>query len=104
MANHEDLVRKLKALSNENRLAIFEYLRAQERERDDAAALDCCSVGDIADQFELALSTISHHIKELYRAGLIHCDRQGQNVICTVNEQAVEDLKGFFEMPAEKGS
>lgn len=87
-------VKLLKALSNENRLAIFERLRRQE------LSCDCpgegCSVGDIAEQFDLTLSTVSHHLKELKEAGLIKCEQRGQFTYCLINEEAVKELHSFF--------
>jgi len=90
----QDTVKLLKALSNDNRLAIFEYLRGRD--------LSCCepgggcSVGDIAQQYDLALSTVSHHIKELKEAGLIRCIQRGQFTYCIINQEKVEELRNFF--------
>lgn len=70
-----------KALSNETRLAVFENIRM------------CCSglavikkenpssVCNVASNFDISLSTISHHLKELRHAGLIRCERKGQNIL-----------------------
>lgn len=90
----EQLVTRLKALANANRMAIFEYLRHQEVSV--LKSPDCPSVGEIAAEFDLALSTVSHHLKELYRAGLIRCERRGKNVFCVVNRQAVKGLREYF--------
>ena len=90
----ELLVTRLKALANDNRMAIFEYLRRQEVSV--LKAPDCPSVGEIASEFDLALSTVSHHLKELYRAGLIRCERRGKNVFCVVNRDALKGLKEYF--------
>ncbi len=83
-----------KALANKNRLEIFEYLRKQEIHCNQAG--DGCNVGDIAQQFDLALSTVSHHIKELYEADLIQCTQRGQFVCCTLNHQTVAELQAYF--------
>jgi ArsR family transcriptional regulator len=87
-------VTRLKALANENRMAIFEYLRQHEITL--LKSPDCPSVGEIAAEFDLALSTVSHHLKELYRAGLIRCERRGKNVFCVVNREALRGLKEYF--------
>ncbi len=83
-AAHHDLSRAFRALANPNRLAIF------ERIHDDGL---CCrtdrkgnTVCAIADDFQLALSTVSHHLKELRAAGLITCERRGQQVVCAINQ------------------
>jgi DNA-binding transcriptional ArsR family regulator len=70
-----------KALSNENRLAIFEQIRSSccsEGKLDKDNRLSVCSV---AGHFDISLSTISHHIKELKTAGLVKCDRKGQSIL-----------------------
>ncbi len=70
----------LKALGNENRLAIFEQIRAGHGrgQLDAENRLSVCAVGE---RFNISLSTISHHIKELRAAGLVRCERQGQSVL-----------------------
>jgi ArsR family transcriptional regulator len=92
--NQTQLVASLKALANDNRLAIFEYLRRHQVSI--LGAEGCPSVGEIASEFDLALSTVSHHLKELYRSGLIICERRGKNVFCVVNQEAVRDLQQYF--------
>jgi DNA-binding transcriptional ArsR family regulator len=91
----EKTLRRLKALSNENRLAILEYLRRQS-ETSDADDLGR-SVGEIAKQMKVGIPTVSHHLKELYRAGLIRCERQGQHVRCSVNRNAFDELRAFLK-------
>ena len=87
-ADHLALAKALRALANPNRLAIF------ERIHDDGL---CCrtdhkgnTVCAIADDFQLALSTVSHHIKELRAAGLISCERRGQQVVCAINHDTLD--------------
>ncbi|MBM4271861.1 MAG: winged helix-turn-helix transcriptional regulator [Deltaproteobacteria bacterium] len=74
------VVMALKALSNENRMAIFEQIRAGHG-RAQLDADNRLSVCCVAENFNISLSTISHHIKELKAAGLVHCERQGQNIL-----------------------
>ena len=87
-ADHHALSKVLRALANPNRLAIF------ERIHDDGL---CCrtdrkgnTVCAIAEDFQLALSTVSHHLKELRSAGLITCDRRGQQVVCAINYRTLD--------------
>jgi len=74
------VVMALKALSNENRMAIFEHIRrghGREQFNADNRLSVCC----VAENFNISLSTISHHIKELKAAGLVNCERQGQTIL-----------------------
>ena len=94
----QDLSEIFKALSNPNRLQIFQRL------------LNCCEpgtvcsantlngfcVGELGDDLAVAPSTLSHHIKELQRAGLIKTQRRGKNVDCFVETEKVSLLKEFF--------
>ena len=69
-----------KALSNETRLAVFENIRLGRGQ----AILDNekrPSVCTVARNFNISLSTISHHIKELRNAGLVRCERRGQTIL-----------------------
>ena len=83
-----------KALSNPNRLAIFLHL------------VSCCPpgtscsfdeemkkcVGDLGRGLNIVQSTISHHIKELRIAGLIHVERKGKYTECWVDGETVRSL------------
>ncbi len=87
--------KRFKALANKNRLAIFEYLR--QNEEICVKPKEGCNVGDIARQFNLALSTISHHLKVLHDAGLIRCEQQGQYTYCRIDWDVVKDLRHFLD-------
>jgi DNA-binding transcriptional ArsR family regulator len=87
-----------KALSNPNRLAIFLHL------------VSCCPpgtscsfeeeirrcVGDLGKGLGLVHSTISHHIKELRRTGLIHVEKKGRFTQCWVDSEAVALLSNLI--------
>lgn len=94
-AAHHALSRALRALANPNRLAIFERIHADGLCcRTDRKGNTVCA---IAEDFQLALSTVSHHLKELRAAGLITCERRGQQVLCAINHDSLErvlDLLG----------
>ena len=95
----EELAEVLKALSNPNRLKIFLRL------------ISCCKpgtvgfidenssayIGELADEVAVVKSTVSHHIKELKRVGLIKTERQGQKIACWVDPEMVKDLQLFFK-------
>ncbi len=87
-----------KALSNPNRLQIFLQLTqccapGTLCSHDD---LNVRCVGDLGSDLDVAASTLSHHIKELHRAGLISMRRNGQNVECWIEPQTLHRLSAFF--------
>jgi ArsR family transcriptional regulator len=88
-----------KALSNPHRLKIFMRLA------------NCCGpgiscelhseqmkacVGQLGKDLGIVQSTISHHIKELSRGGLIQMERRGKNIDCWIDPDVVQGLAGFF--------
>ncbi len=92
----EQLADLFKALANPHRLKIFIGLaRCCRPGQACAPSLRAC-VGDLGDGLELAPSTVSHHLKELRRAGLIHMKRAGQHVECWADPEALERLADFF--------
>ena len=88
-----------KALSNPHRLALFHRL------------MSCCTpgtvcspdeavrfnVGELGDGLEIAPSTLSHHMKELNRAGLVCMARRGKNIECWVEPEVLTELAKFFK-------
>jgi len=66
-----------KALADPRRAAILE-----------AIADDECTAR-LRDQFPLSKATISHHIKELVRAGLVEARREGQYLRCLVRREVL---------------
>lgn len=99
-ADHHALSKALRALANPNRLAIF------ERIHDDGL---CCrtdrkgnTVCAIAEDFRLALSTVSHHLKELRAAGLITCERRGQQIVCAINYDTLERMLALLSGTAQR--
>jgi DNA-binding transcriptional ArsR family regulator len=95
----ERLSHKFKALSNPHRLSIFLRLAsccgAGIACDPDTAMREC--VGTVGKDLNLSPSTISHHIKELHRAGLIKMKRRGQMVECWVDPETLDSLAEFFK-------
>lgn len=86
-----------KALANPHRLRLFLRLA------------DCCDgvcagteaemrrcVGDLGADLGIAPSTLSHHLKELRRAGLIRMERNGQRVECWTEPGLAAGVAGFL--------
>lgn len=97
----DNLAQIFKALSDTNRLAIFQTIRE---------GFECCTVlpdgslersgntvSEIAAQFDLSLSTVSHHLKELRTAGLIVCERRGQRVYCRPDDGVLAKIEEFLQ-------
>lgn len=87
-----------KALANPHRLALFHRLTTC------CAPGTACStdealrhnVGELGEGLNIAPSTLSHHLKELNRAGLVQMQRRGKNVECWVESATLEALASFI--------
>jgi DNA-binding transcriptional ArsR family regulator len=93
-----DMARVFKALGDPSRLAIFELVRDCGHPggcTDEEAAN---SLSQIAERFGLALSTVSHHVKELRDAGLIHCEKRRQKLHCWVDPKVLQELEKFAKV------
>lgn len=102
MSNYKDVIQRqaerFKALSNPHRLALFQRLCgccAPGTSCNTDEAMSCC-VGELGEGLNIAPSTLSHHLKELHRAGLIVMQRKGKNVECWVEPGTLQELAGFF--------
>lgn len=89
-----------KALGNPNRLAIFQQL-TQCCAPGTICSIEnglCFTVGEICDGLDIAASTVSHHLKELHRAGLIETRRNGKNIECWIEPKTLDQLSNFFSI------
>jgi ArsR family transcriptional regulator len=87
-----------KALANPHRLRIFIKLVSccpMGTECQISDDIKTC-VGELGKDLGLAASTVSHHIKELHRSGLLKMERSGQHVNCWIEENTLRELSGFF--------
>ena len=94
-----NLANVFKSLANENRLSIFELIWRKELSSEKKL---CCKsmascVNEITEKFNLAQSTVSHHLKELKNAGLINTKKEKTWVYCSINHDTIQRLKKFFE-------
>ncbi len=74
----------LSALAQETRLAIFMMLAHEE-----CAQL---TAGDIGEKLQIPLPTLSYHLSQLKRAGLVSSRRCARTIIYSANHNAIGGL------------
>ena len=74
-----------KALSDKTRRQIIKLLKNSD-----------LTAGEIADHFSLSKPSISHHLNILKQAELILDERQGQNIIYSLNATVFQEVIGWF--------
>jgi len=91
-----DLASITKALGHPARIAIIQFLIKSKS----------CVCSDIVDELPLAQSTVSQHLKELKKVGLIKGDIEGPNVCYCIDQKvwtrarkAVGELFESYEEP-----
>ncbi|WP_437395677.1 ArsR/SmtB family transcription factor [Flagellimonas lutimaris] len=82
----EEIARFAKALGHPIRIAILKYL-------DNSS---CCYTGDLVDVFPLAQSTISQHLKELKKVGLIQGEVNPPKIKYCINQENWQKAKSLF--------
>jgi DNA-binding transcriptional ArsR family regulator len=75
-----------KALSHPARIKILHIL----------TDMNLCMCGDIVDLLPLSQSTVSQHLKELKRVGLIQGEIEGPKVCYCLNQKMIEKAKNAF--------
>jgi len=73
---------RFRALGDETRLLLLELLTAGER-----------NVGELMDVTGLGQSLISHHLRALREAGLVHDRRDGRWVYYSIADQALTSTR-----------
>jgi ArsR family transcriptional regulator, arsenate/arsenite/antimonite-responsive transcriptional repressor len=69
-----------KALADPRRMALLEAIAGEEE----------CACQKLREEFPVSKATISHHIKELVRAGLIEAHREGQFLNCEIRREVLQ--------------
>lgn len=104
MSNYDtqfnQLADQFKALSNPHRLALFRRLMTccEPGTRCGVEEAGRFCVGSLGEGLNIAPSTLSHHLKELQRCGLIQTERNGKNVLCWIDPGVLEHLSLFFQL------
>ena len=88
-----EIAKFTKALAHPARVAILQLLLQQKT----------CICGDIVEELPIAQSTVSQHLKELKKAGLIKGEIEGVSTCYCINEvewnKAKVVLNEFFKKP-----
>jgi ArsR family transcriptional regulator, arsenate/arsenite/antimonite-responsive transcriptional repressor len=93
-----------RALGDPTRLRIFEVLRSCQREVGVDESGEChpdgaLSVGQVCCRFDLGMSTVSHHLRELRLAGLIQTERRSRWIYCSVDPEGLALIEEFLARP-----
>ncbi|MGB5847372.1 MAG: metalloregulator ArsR/SmtB family transcription factor [Ignavibacteriaceae bacterium] len=78
-----ELAEIAKALSHPARIKILKILND----------LNSCMVGSLVDLLPLSQSTVSQHLKELKRVGLIKGEIEGPKICYCINSEVLENAK-----------
>ena len=70
-----------KALSDPNRRKILHLLKQGD-----------LTAGELAEHFEISKPSLSHHLSTLKQAGLVSDERQGQNIIYSLESTVFQDI------------
>ena len=75
-----------KSLSHPARIKILQIL----------TDMNVCMCGDIVELLPLSQSTVSQHLKELKRVGLVQGEIEGPKVCYCINQKMIEKAKDAF--------
>jgi DNA-binding transcriptional ArsR family regulator len=90
-----DMITVLKALSNEHRLKILQWLKEPQKHFTSLycdVGKDGVCVGLIEEKIGLSQSTVSQYLMLMQKAGLIITERRGQWTYCKRNEKTLREL------------
>lgn len=74
-----------KALADPTRRHILELLRTKD-----------LTAGEIDEHFDMTKPSLSHHLNTLKTAGLVDAERDGQNIIYSLNTSVLQGLMSWF--------
>ena len=74
-----------KALSDPTRRRILKILQGGSR-----------TAGELSESFDMTKGTLSHHFNVLKTAGLVRCERRGQQIVYSLNTSVLEDAASML--------
>lgn len=89
-AQAENIAPMLKALADPVRLRLMSMILSYE-------GGEACAMCDLTEGFDLSQSTLSHHLKVLYDAGLVDRDKRGVWVYYRARPEVMEVLRTLFD-------
>lgn len=96
-----DAISSLAALAHETRMDVFKLLVTAASPDPEAGGLPA---GEISGRLSLPAPTLSFHLKELTRAGLVSGERRGRSIIYRPVFTAVEGLVRYLLDDCCKGA
>jgi len=85
--NQQELALFARVLSHPARIAIIELLAERKS----------CFSGNIADEIPLSRTTVSQHLQELKKAGLIVGEIEGQRIEYCLHRETFSRMKTLFD-------
>lgn len=82
-----EIAQVAKVLAHPARVAILEYISKQ----------DACICGDLVQETGLAQATISQHLAEIKKIGLLKGNIQGKNRCYCIDQERWEELQALFQ-------
>jgi DNA-binding transcriptional ArsR family regulator len=86
-----------KAIADPTRRQILKLLQGGSR-----------TAGELAEEFDIAKPSLSHHFSVLKAADLVRCERRGQQQVYSLNTTVFEDaaalLMDLFRVDKRKGA
>ncbi|WP_235817845.1 ArsR/SmtB family transcription factor [Formosa haliotis] len=83
----EQMARYAKAMGHPIRMHVLDLLSKQS----------CCYSGDLSDVFPIAKSTLSQHLKELKKAGLIQGEIEAPKVRYCIHPENWKEAQQLFK-------
>ena len=83
---HNELAQAAKVMAHPARIAILEFISKQ----------DSCICTDLVDEIGLAQPTISQHLNEIKKIGLLKGTFEGKNLCYCIDQEKWLELQQFF--------